>query len=205
MRIGTALNWTFFCFNVLVLVLLLLMFANFQGIRVSSRDLPEAKNAAAEMGMDVFFAKDPFALFVAKRFPDDASFTFYRHGLGMMLSVDDIKGANERTTKDVLFSLGEEVSVSLHYSYSGADRFTLHDLKIHDLMLNRNCGDQYEAIKDFNADGSYDIRSTWDMTRDIGSVYVFFDNEWQEVEDGAGEYEKKLVDGREVKFDMQIG
>ena len=81
MRLPTLLNWTILGFNSLLLVFLLLcVFVIDPGRLPWSPAVRRARVDADALGMDVYYARGPFAISVAKDFSNSGSFMFVRYG-----------------------------------------------------------------------------------------------------------------------------
>jgi hypothetical protein len=149
--------------------------------------------------MDVFCARGPFAISVAKDFSDSGSFMFIRYGqpLSVFTRVVEEDGG---ATNSATMMLGDEVLISVEYSYSSSGV-----CQVHDLSLMRWIGERSEQFVDKKADGSYDILNVRDLKTQAGRDCVFYEGDWREVEEFIGHYRSRLVDGQVVSFDTESG
>jgi hypothetical protein len=202
MRPPTVLNWALLCLNALLLVFLLTV------LLISPRSIPwnpsvrRAQLDAEVLGMEVYCARGPFSINVAKTFPRNESFWFQSYDQPVALVTDAAMG-EESGTRNVMLVLGEDFSVSMDYSNS-MDCFYSPSSKcqIRNLMLINSQG---ESLTDFNVDGCFDLRRLPDTEAQTGRYCIYFGGEWCEVQDFLGEYHKRLVGGQEVIFDIESG
>jgi hypothetical protein len=201
MRCRYVVNGILCCCNTLLFLLLLVMFLGHRGELPWDPFIRKAESDAVKMGMDVWFAKFPFALFVARDSPKGESFTLLKYDPPVIFSADKIEGESIGTGKhSIMLHLGEDFSIVIHFSASEADISEIHELE-----LVKDNERQRVALFDMNADGWPDFRIVRDKTLDTSQEYVSYERDWREVKDTIGKYEKKLVDGEEVVFDMQAG
>lgn len=200
MRLPTLLNWMLLTVNVLTFAFLLCFSLMPPWPPPWNPSVRRAQADANVMGMDVFCARSPFAISVAKDFSGSGSFMFIRYGQPISLLTQPVEEENGGATSSAAMMLGHEVVISAKHSYSSGGA-----CQVHALSLMRWIGGRNEQFVDENADGSYDTRHVRDLKTQTGCDYVFYEGDWQEVAEVVGYYRSRLVDGQVVSFDMESG
>lgn len=191
MRPILFLSGVFLCLNVLLLIALATSWRQ----PTAPGSLPLEADADL-LGMDLYSTKAPFAVFVAKEFPQDGSFHFLHYGQPLSVSVEKVEG--DETRREATLYLGENFSISCKYSPDDAGRVT-------EWLLMEDRDGLRDALFDYNADGFVDAWVVRDEERRASAHYVMYDGEWREVAETKGKCKKQLKGGQEVEFDMKSG
>jgi hypothetical protein len=214
MRLRSIANWALLCLNTFLFVILASRLDVQTGSLGVDADVRVAKRDAAALGKDLFFASGPFALFVAKDFPRDKSFTLMERGEPLFVMKEDrpfpvlaeqMHVDGEEPTREVTVGFGEHSSVSAEYSCSPKEGCRVS-------MLRLSTGDarRGETFSDYGAVGSFQMRQVRDFVRRTSQMYVWYQGDWQEVMGGdkdpkQDQFHKRLLDGTRVYFDTHRG
>ena len=158
-----------------------------------TRSAPQAFRDAEKLNMDLYFAKTPFALLVAKTFPQENTFTFIDYGHRLLMSGEDADGDDDHgaARRKATITFGT-ASMSCYYSLDKGIR-----------MNELEFATETQIITDLNADGFYDMRIPLDRK---GILQVWYNDKWQDVIGGeGGKYQRHLRNDGVVDFDMQSG
>jgi len=196
-RFGKSLNWLFLCANILLCVILLrswyLTFDNKTSIDTNIAE------SAAELGMDAYCVKGPFAIYIDKKFYQNGSYYLCQYGDPLVfLKVKTNTENSNNLRKDALFGVGKDVAVSCEYSIGNGGQ-------VHDITLLKND----ESFSDLNADGRFNTHVVlW--PKEKLRLDVWYNGKWQEVDrkesEGMGKHQQVLKENGEVViFDKQIG
>ena len=151
---------------------------------------------ASIMGMEVFFVRPPYAVFVDNDFPRKKRFKFVEYDSQLFLSADDPVTEEDGSTRQVAVSLGTDFSLSFEY-------YPDKNNQVRDLMLTKTD----ESLVDLNADGLSDVRMTIDPK--LANRRIWYQGEWQSVaRDSVMTYDKHkatLPSGEIVVFDLKAG
>jgi hypothetical protein len=155
--------------------------------------------------MDAYMVKRPFALYVAKRFPQDESYALVHSGGPELVIVEDERTTEDATARKVTLQW-TDIGFALSCDYS----FASGRSKIGAITLAHEDHRVLEALIDLNADGVYDVRLVMEKTRKTSCLSIFYEGKWQEVmgserDPGMDKYHKRLLNGRRLSFDMGRG
>ncbi len=209
MRVRSALNGALLVGNVVLFGLITAVVLNHRGEVFRTAFWNRAEDDAAKMGMDVSFAKSPFAFFTTKGHSRTHRFTLAQYDPLLLISADvpAIISSEENNGRDasetpttLMLQLGQEFSTIIDYSCSPAGAYRVHSLEIIRDRDGETC-----AFFDTNADGSYDLRLLRDKLHGVSRQEVWFAGSWRETENTIDKDHKILVDGQEVRFNRRTG
>jgi hypothetical protein len=196
-RVQTFVNIGLLCGNALVFVVLLRSWLISEG-----REMSQARKDAENLGMDIYFAKDPFAIFVAKTFPQTHTFKVFDYPNLLIMNGSAIQDdRHDAATEEAEIILGPDFSITCRYSLSNIDG--ARKPRIHEVLLSIN----EDAFYDLNADGSYDLRILHDSERGSHSHEIWYDGQWRGViaKGQSSTYERELPAIGVVTFDRETG
>jgi len=212
MRQRSILNWVLLSLNGMLFVFLLARSLLCQRDRAlepaAMRATARAMAAYEELGIsgDIYCAKGPFALVVAKNYPSNPSFDFFHYGLGINLSLDGLlHDKADGETHSVTLGLGNDFWFSVDFSSSGRQP------SIGSFMLSRRKNGVHEVLIDYNADGVFDVRQTTHEEENVRGTYVWYGGAWRAVAARSPkdfqqtEYRMQIIDGERVYFDFESG
>ena len=159
-----------------------------------------ARRAAAQqqrtpaLGMQEYFSRPPFDLFVATNFPDNESFRFIDNTTLLTLVAND-KRKERRGSMEASMSIGTNFLLVCRYMPGSLSLPTEYYLVFKSF-----------SVIDLNCDGVMDERAT---RQPVQRFDVWLDGKWAEVDsnqkDGAGKYRRCLLSGNWVVFDRERG
>lgn len=213
MRFRSIANWVLLCLNCVFFVLLLvfsLVYEHDGAIDPEAMRAAERGLAVYEEGdilRDVYCAKGPFALWVAKDFPSDQAFDFFQYALGLSLSLDSPLPPDEDDgeTHSLALELGDDFWFTVNFCPAG--RYP----EVRSFALYQTRGDVLVTLRDNNADGVFDMRQTMDEVKGVSRTNVWYHGTWRAVAPRSSEefqqteYRRQLVDGERVYFNLQTG
>jgi hypothetical protein len=97
------------------------------------------------------------------------------------------------------FGVGNNFTSSIAYS-----RLPNNHLEIRSISVRRQDSSGLEEWIDYKGDGTYDVHSHQDPEGKSSSS-ILLKGQWQEVIDVSGEFDKKIIGGRRVRYDWILG
>lgn len=211
MKLRSVLNWTLLTVNGILFACLMTLAWNHRHEIFGSPFQRRVEDDAKKMGMNVYLAKFPFAVFTPVDSSSANHFALFRYDPPLVVSAESPKmvpdegvaGETNDARTTAMLHIGEEFSLIVDYAYSSSGGY-----RVHDVQVVRDVDDGRECFFDFGSDGTYDFHM-FQMFQDgmyLASKHeVWFQSRWVEVKETMGRYRKRLADGQEVLFDVQLG
>jgi hypothetical protein len=166
MRLRKILNWVLLCVNILLCAILSRTWFSSYDNQVT-----QTTKVAAEMGMDVYCVKGPFAIYIDKQFYENGSYYICQYGDPFIYF--KVKGNienNNNLMKNALFGIGKDIAVSWDYSIG-------NEGQVQEIRLLKND----ESFSDLNADGKFNTHIVlW--PKEKMRLDVWYKGKWQEAE-----------------------
>jgi len=181
-------NLLFLLFNIMLTIFLV-----FRLLLPLDQSIARARKDASELGMDIYFVKSPFSIFVDKDFPNKYKYVLFEYDQPLIISANIIDEKDSGKKREVNVTLGTDFSITCIYSVDNG-------IIVNELSLFK----KNDALFDLNADGFIDKHLTLFPEKRLD---VRYKGDWHEVTQGEGisKYQVQLKSGKNVSFDIQRG
>jgi hypothetical protein len=174
-----------------------------------NRPTAAMRSDSRTLQMDIHCQRAPFAVFVEKTFPQKPGYGFTSYGSTLFLKSDEVVNSEQFLEHtDESGTIQKKENITLAFGEGSSIAFILSTGKpigIEDLTLTRVDGTTITSSFDRNADGFPDARVTNDLDKHLAKSEIWYDGKWHEAIAQGNKYEKQLVGGKRVLFDMQSG
>jgi len=157
------------------------------------------------LGMNVYVAREPFALFVNKEFPSDKAFMLARYGSPADIAISEQLDTPVENNDPSIMK--RELSVDLvDTDFSMKCRYHVYSQTGNVEVVRFEVYRDDHAFFDLNADGAFDSLVTTGKNGN-GTVHVSYQGEWREVDPALPQdaHHKRLLGGKAVVFDADQG
>jgi hypothetical protein len=194
-RLPFILNWILLGSNAVLLVALAWSWLSAKG------PTEKARASAQLLGMDIYAAKGPFAIFVDKDFPRRYEFTMHDYSRPLVVNVTELdREAHNNPRMSAQIVADPDVAISCDYTL--VDDHGSYRALIDNVSLQTKTA----GFDDMNVDGHFDSRVNHEADL-MHRQQIWYDGEWRDVVPAAYEsqYERRLCEVGEVVFDRKTG